>query len=863
MTAPDLPSVRRFRLRHSFANGLPGTLAALFVGVYLSALLQLDPASRQAFALSVVIAFVVLTPIGQWMERRSQRGVVQALAANAAGHLDPATVRIGYRAALRLPLGGLLWQMVCWPLAGVIVTGTLRLRLGELDGFRTLVVVCGCVSGGAIVLPFAYYTLRALVRPVRQNLAARLPLEEQADLSLVVPLRWKLVLPTAAVCVATSVFAALFSYAAARAPVEAHDLEVKGAYLGYAATALASGEQNMESLTRLARDFHVADSLLRIDPAGAKASALTLRERSYLTQSGAAKGDSRGFESAHSFAWQRLEPSGALLVAITPLDQLTNVAAATKRLDLVFGAALLIVLGTSLAVVGLLVRDVAGTTERLNAELERVRDGDLRPGVPIGIDDELARLGRAFGDMTAALRHTLQRAAKAADRVDEAATQVSEVSASIGSASAGQVAGLEKAAASTAAINRQVSGITASSEALTRSVEEASSSVLELGAAAEELHQTSQALNGQVDDVSTSIEQMVRNVGHVNDSTRVLAEAVIETSASLSQMGQSMEAVDGHAVETARLSGQVLKLAESGRQRMRRSSEGMESIRTATEDARNVIQGLSGRVAAIGKVVDVIDDVADETNLLALNAAIIAAQAGDQGRAFSVVADEIKDLADRVLSSTKEIALLIGSVQDESARAAQAIELGTTRVRDGVELSAGVGVALEEITEAARNCGQRTQDIVSAVREHAGVTAHAGRLMERVNGRVDEIRVAASEQASAHQVVLRSAAVMRDVAHQTQRTAEEQASGAARIRDGMEVVCDVVDRIHAALREQSGACRNAVTFLEQIHERTLSHDESAQRLQDATRTLQRQAASLRTDLQRFKIHERDARAEGA
>jgi methyl-accepting chemotaxis protein len=322
-------------------------------------------------------------------------------------------------------------------------------------------------------------------------------------------------------------------------------------------------------------------------------------------------------------------------------------------------------------------------------------------------------------------------------------------------------------------------------------------------------------------------------------------------------MNQSLGEVDGHAVETARLSGRVVELAEAGLGRMRRSSEGMESIRVASESARSVIQGLSGRVADIGKVVDVIDDVADETNLLALNAAIIAAQAGEHGRAFSVVADEIKDLADRVLSSTKEIAALIGSVQDESARAAQAVELGTTRVREGVELSASVGAALEEITAAARDCGRRTQDIVAVVREHARATLHAGRLMEGVNGRVDAIRLAAAEQASAHEVVMRSTAAMRVGAHQTQRTAEEQARGSARIRDGMEAVCDVVERIHVALREQSEACRSAVSFLEQIHERTLSHDESAQRLQDATRALQHEAGELRADLQHFQFQEVD------
>ncbi len=858
MKTPALPTVRVFRLRHTLANGVPGVLAALLLASYLAALLQFDVASQHAFGWAVIAALTVLSPLGHFMERRAQRDLVRALAAEANGTLDEATLRAGYRAALRLPVEGLIWQAVCWPVACVVAILSFGLLLGEFDGFRSLAIACGSLTGGAVVLPFAYYTLRALVRPVRDEFAARLPLEEQARLSLVVPLRWKLVAPTAAVCAATAVFAALFAYTAAREPVESQDLQVKGAFLAWAAGQLSGRERDLDALTQLARDFHVADALLRIDPSAPGAeSGLTEREWAFVAGATGSVGGSEGFESRHSFAWQRLEPGNELLVAITPIDQL-GTASSGKRLDLVFVLAFFVVLGTTLAIVGLLVRDVAGTTERLNNEVERVRSGDLRLAASVGVDDELGRLGRAVGGMTTSLRTTLLRAATAADRVDEAAAQVSEVSSSVGAASAGQVSGLEKAAASTAAINRQVSGIAESSEALTRSVEEASSSVLELGAAAEELHQTSQALNGQVDEVSTSIEQMVRSVGHVTDSTRVLGEAAMETSASLTQMGQSMGQVDVHAVETARLSDRVVVLAESGRARMKRSSEGMESIRSATEAARSVIQGLSGRVADIGKVVDVIDDVADETNLLALNAAIIAAQAGEQGRAFSVVADEIKDLADRVLSSTKEIASLIGSVQDESARAAQAIELGTTRVREGVELSAGVGAALEEITAAARDCGQRTADIVAVVREHAKATLHAGRLMERVNGRVDEIRLAATEQATAHEVVMRSAAVMRDVAHQTQRTAEEQASGSARIRDGMEVVCDVVDRIHAALREQSEACRSAVSFLEQIHERTLSHDESAQRLQDATRTLQRQAAGLRADLQRFQFHEVDA-----
>ncbi len=854
-----LPSVASFRVRHTLANGLPGLLAAVLLTSYLAALLQLDPASLRAFGWSVLITLAVLTPLGHVMERHAQRDVVRALAANAAGALDGATLRAGYRGALRLPVEGLIWQALCWPTACAVAIVSLGLQLGEFDGFRSLAIACGGFTCAAIVLPFAYYALRLLARPVRESLSARLPLDEQARLSLVVPLRWKLIAHTATVCVATSVFAALFAYSAALRPVEAHDTRVKAAFLGWAAAQLGSGAQDLGALRKLARDFHTAGDLLRLDPSAARLlegpELLTPRERGYLRALAAPVGHSRDFESTHSFAWQRIEPSGDLLVAITPTATLGS---ELRNTHWVFGLAFLVLLATTLGVVALLVNDVAGTTERLDAQVERVRSGDLRSAASVGVDDELGKLGLAFGGMTAALHATLKRVAGAADRVDEAAGQVSQVGASVGEASASQVGSLERAASSTAAINRQVSGIAVSSEALTRSVEEASSSVLELGAAAEQLHQTSQNLNGQVDAVSTSIEQMVRNVSHVNESTQVLAEAALETSSSLAEMSRSMGEVDGHAVESARLSGRVLELAEAGRERMRHSSGGMESIRAATEAARGVIHGLSGRVADIGKVVDVIDDVADETNLLALNAAIIAAQAGEHGRAFSVVADEIKDLADRVLSSTKEIAALIGSVQDESTRAGQAIELGTARVRDGMELSESVRAALEEITSAAQDCGQRTQDIVIVVREHARATQHAEHLMERVNGRVDDIRTAAGEQAGAHQVVMRSAVQMRDVAHQTQRTAEEQARGSARIRDGMEVVCDVVERIHAALREQSEACRSAVSFLEQVHERTRSHDASAQRLQEATRSLQHEASGLRVGLERFQFDESDA-----
>jgi methyl-accepting chemotaxis protein len=593
-------------------------------------------------------------------------------------------------------------------------------------------------------------------------------------------------------------------------------------------------------------------SLVEAAAVGPDRTGLDAREAGRLAEDLAA-GVQAGSIEARSvvgrITWRRLA-DGRVLIGVPGEG---GARAASTRLYLLLLVAVVLAGSVGLAVAYLMGDDFRRATDALVAEAERMAAGDLSRGRVWEAEDEMGGLGRAFERMGAALRTTVGRVTEAADRVDAAASEIASVSQSVAVASADQVRRIQQANELMLQIRDQVSGVSESAQALNVSVEESSSSILELGAAGDELNDTASVLSSKVDEVSGSIEQMVRSVKQVGSTAEGLSDAAAETSSSMEEMASAMRAVDNTAELTANLSNDVVSLAESGQQKVSETIQGMEAIRDATDAAERVIRGLGSRAMEIGGILDVIDDVADETNLLALNAAIIAAQAGEHGRAFSVVADEIKELADRVLASTKEIGGLIRSVQEESDNAVGAIEAGSASVATGVERSAEAGSALEEITRAARESGDRIGQIVGAVREQTKATTHVVGLMEGVRTGVEQISMAGSEQDRANEVVYRSAVTMREVAQQVRRTTEEQSRGFSRIRESVEGVREAVERINTSLQEQTNACTQVASFLEQVFDGTRSNEEAAQRMGTSMRDLLSQAEALREDVAKFRI----------
>jgi methyl-accepting chemotaxis protein len=858
MSDISLPTGKEMAQRIRLLGAGVALPSALVVILYVEAMLTLSSRQWVGVLVGAGLFGVVAGSFIEILRKRYYAPVRVYLDARREEKPSSQVCREAFAASVSMPSKVMRLNGLCWLSAGpLIVLFAWLLGLGqwEIDS-RLLVLTLGAALGGIVSSAFNFFGTKHLLSDVRMSLAADLPdPAERAAMVSLLPLAYKMQAVVLGVVVGVSLLTISLSYSQSTAAIETTVMDWQARVLEHLEFRLddldigqaVSEIYPMQSMLPYSTDFIVADltSLEGEDEAVIALSPFILEAMA----EGERRGRIPGRSELGSAVWRALDDREVMISVIRERAE----AASYKSFYVYMTLAAVLSSAIALAVAWLFAADFRRAVESLRSEAERMAQGDLRRGRTWEAEDEMGLLARSFERMGGALRATVGRVAEAADRVDSAASEIASVSQGVAIASADQVRRIQQASELTIQIKDQVAGVSHSAQALNISVEESSSSILELGAAGDELNDTASVLTAKVDEVSGSIEQMVRSVKQVASTTDGLSEAAEETSSSMEEMASAMRAVDNTAELTADLSRDVVKLAVSGQEKVSQTIEGMDAIRDATDAAEDVIRGLGSRAKEIGGILVVIDDVADETSLLALNAAIIAAQAGEHGRAFSVVADEIKELADRVLASTKEIGALITSVQDESERAVGAIERGSMSVASGVERSAEAGTALEEITRAAKESGTRISNIVTAVREQTKATIHVVNLMEGVRDGVSQISVAGAEQDKGNEVVYRSAVTMREVAQQVHRTTEEQARGFGRIRESVEGVREAVETINSSLTEQTEACSQVASFLEQVAEGTRSNEEAAQRMGQSMHSLVDQAEALRDDVAKFQI----------
>lgn len=253
---------------------------------------------------------------------------------------------------------------------------------------------------------------------------------------------------------------------------------------------------------------------------------------------------------------------------------------------------------------------------------------------------------------------------------------------------------------------------------------------------------------------ATSLET-TQEVRRQQSETDQVATAMNEMTATVQDVARS-------ASEAARSAQQTDEQASAGKDVVRLTIDSIQSLATEVEDAAGVIQRLSSHSEEIGKVLDVIRGIAEQTNLLALNAAIEAARAGEQGRGFAVVADEVRTLASRTQASTQEIQGMIEGLQGNAGKAVEAMEKGRVQARDSVEQAGRAGESLDAITAAVTNISDMNTQIASAAEEQTAVAEEINRNVANIGQSVDETARGSEQISRASEELARLAAELQN-----------------------------------------------------------------------------------------------------
>ena len=513
-------------------------------------------------------------------------------------------------------------------------------------------------------------------------------------------------------------------------------------------------------------------------------------------------------------------------------------------------------LGFSLVLWLMLRKMVISPIKTMEKAALKLAEGDLSFDVDIKSKDEIALLSSSIKESVSSVGRILQRIKDISERVTRVVETVGKDSKKVLDGTQLETEAIADISSSVEELNAAISEITESTEGLAASAEETAASMNEIATSIGHVKNNTHDLSVAVDATSSSIAELSATIKEVANNADNLSIATDETLSAMEEMRSSVKEVEASAKESAKLSQKVMTDASTfGMGSIEKTIEGMKNIKSSVEKTNDFVKKLGVRSEEIGKILNVIDDITDQTTLLALNAAILAAQAGEHGKGFSVVAEEIKDLAERTAFSTQEIGSLIQSVQQEVKGTVQAMGEGLKSVDEGLKLSREASDALKKILDSSKKSSEMAFSIDRSTGEQAKAIRLVSEAMERIKNMTGMIAKATSEQAKGTTLIMGATEKMRDISHQVKGATDEQAETSKHISGAIEVFSDKSRQISKAIAEQKIGSDQMWKSIEKIKDIPKRNRDLAFNVNNSLRGLQKEAELLDTEIGRFRVSE--------
>ncbi|MBI1812046.1 MAG: HAMP domain-containing protein [Nitrospirae bacterium] len=518
-------------------------------------------------------------------------------------------------------------------------------------------------------------------------------------------------------------------------------------------------------------------------------------------------------------------------------------------------------IGISLAIGAIATYVTKGVVRPLDRDVsfaQAIALGDMTQRLDIKTDDELGNLGKTLNKMVEDLKGVIVKIKDSSTSITTISAQLSATSKRLFEGANIQMESVEVTSSSMTEMNYSIKSLDESVDVLSQLYNEVSSSILEMVTSISQVADSTKSLSSLVETSSSSVEEMSASIKQIAENAVVLSTAAEKTSLTIKGLTDSIKEIEESADKSAALSESVKRDAsELGTKASEKAIVGMERMMGSVENASQIINRLEEKSKQIEQILTVITEVTDQTTLLSLNAAIIAAQAGEHGKGFAVVADEIKKLADRTAASTKKIAQTITSIQGEVQEAVTSMKEASMIAIEGMGLSKEVRGAFNKVLDGSTMSSQMTLEIKKAAKEQTKAAHQVNELVQTTTQMVREIAMSTQEQKKGSEQMMDVVETMRDVARQVQQATVEQTKGSRQISNAVETVKDRVESITRTTKEQQTGSNQTACAVEKIKDIARQNLDLSLAVNDVINNLGSQANFLKEEVKKFIIEADD------
>ncbi len=500
-------------------------------------------------------------------------------------------------------------------------------------------------------------------------------------------------------------------------------------------------------------------------------------------------------------------------------------------------------------------RGIAMPLNSMVANLREIAEGeaDLTKTLDVSTRDEIGSLADSFNHFVKRLRGIIEKTRSTAGSLFEGTQTIRNRFGEMNNAANQQTKALEQAHQSVTEIGQSAGEVADNVSTLVASVQQSSAATHELESTTFVIAEQMENLFGIISDLSSSIHQLSSSNEQIDGNIIELSHNARKTSLAAEELEQATITIKESAEQTSQLAQQATNESLEGKAAVQDTILGISELQLMLEQAHLAIKDLGKRSDAIGNIVNVIADVADQTNLLALNAAIIAAQAGEHGQGFAVVAEEIRDLAERTSVSTKEISEIVENLQQGTQTAVATFEAGSLRAQQEVARSHAAGEALKKLHESSISSTEQITGIARQTQKQSEENRKITQAVLDFSSMLEQIASSIGQQTASTRNLSNAAESMKNIAAKVKNSTLEQGRGSQQIAQSMEHIQQMIEVIDDATRAQHDRSNEVVESVAMVHRIAEENAERTGDMDSVVKNLSEQAALLQKEIGAFKV----------